>query len=153
MDFPRIVAFNPTVDTNIYANGDVLFDTAVISNLAFDKNRAFVIDSVMAMEKSDNPGLILDLYFLDANVAMGTFNGAPSISDANALNILGVASFAAADWKDLGGVKVALKNNLGIVVKPATDTSDVYAAAVLGAVTPTFGAASDFYLRIGCKRW
>lgn len=152
MDFPRVINFTPVVDTAIYANGDVLFDTAVITGALFDKNRPMILDSVTAFDKSDAANIV-DLYFLDANVAMGTINGGPSISDANIVNILGVVSIAAADWKDLGGARVACKNNLGLIVKPATDTQDLYCAGVLGAVTPTFGAASDFVLRLGLRRF
>jgi len=153
VDCPRLVNFTPVVDTAAYANSDLLFDTTEVPYLAFNKNQAFVLDQVTIFDKSDNTGLIMDLYLLDVLSSLGSINGAPNINDTNALNIMATMAFATADWKDLGGIKVASKNNLGLIVKPATDSQSVYAAGVLGAVTPTFGAASDLVIRFGCSRW
>ncbi len=152
MDFPRLINFTPVVDTGAYSSGDVLFDTTVIIGALFDKNRPMILDTLVAFDKSDAANIV-DIYFLSANVVMGTFNGAPSISDADILNICGLVSIAAADWKDLGGARVAVKTNLGLILKPVADTTDIYCAGVLGAVTPTFGAASDFVMRLGLRRF
>lgn len=136
-----------TTDTSAYASGDVVADTQVIANACRAVNQPAILQSVMLVDKADQ-GAALDLHFFSANVSMGTENSAPSISDANALNYLGKIAIATDDYTDLTGCKVAHKVALGHLVKPATDTRDIYVAVVNGSGTPTF-AADSLVLRLG----
>lgn len=151
MDFPRLVNFTPTLDTNIYANNDTLFDSQLVSSLFYDKDRPMILDHLVAFDKADL-GVAMDLYFLSANVVFGTVNSGPSISDTDIVNICGLVSIATGDWKDLGGARVAVKSNLGLILKPVSASQDIYMAAQLGASTPTF-AASDLVFRLGMRRF
>lgn len=135
------------LDTAAYAAGDVLFVTQLLNGILRIPDGTGIVQSIQVIDQDDN-GVAFDLYFLSANVAMGTINVAPSITDANAVNILGVVSVATTDYKDIGGAKVASIRNIGLPVKALTGTDDLCIAGVNGAGTPTF-TASGIKLRIG----
>lgn len=145
-----ILAVTLTLDTAPYATGDVLSATAAISNAVRVADGRAVLENLVLIDQDDNKQGI-DIYFLDANVSMGTFNVAPAISDANALNILGCVEVVAADYNDLGGVSVANIRNINMHWIPATGTRTVYIATVLTSGTPTYTAAG-IKLRLGV-RW
>ncbi len=105
-----IVDFVPTLDTSSYAVGDVLFDRALldVGNYANPGQNALQrirgrILSVGVLDK-DDLGVAMDLYFLKADVSLGTVNAAPSITDTNAENIVGFVTATAS--KDLGGCRL-----------------------------------------------
>lgn len=140
----REVALTPTLDTNPYAAGDVLWDTVAIP-LATRANdaKSFLIGFEIN-DEDDQAAAQVELYFFSANVSLGTFNAAPSISDANARNLLGKVIVNSTDFIDLGGVKVANKclSDIGLplLVSPASGTQSVYVAAITRG-TPTQTAA------------
>ena len=135
-----VLAVTLTLDTSIYASGDVLSATAAISNATRVIDGRATLESLVLVDQDDQKQGI-DIYFLDANSSMGTFNVAPAISDANALTILGFVSVVAGDYKDLGGVSVVNLRNLNVNLSPATGTRTVYIATVLTSGTPTYTAA------------
>jgi hypothetical protein len=55
-----------------------------------------------------------------------------------------------ADFKALVLADVAFYANLGIMIKPAVGTSDIYIAGVVIAGTPTY-AANSLRLRLGFR--
>ena len=99
-----------SLDTSAYASGDVLADTQEIANAMRVIDGTAILESLILLDEDDQ-GVALDLYFFNANVAMGTENSAPSISDANARNLLGKVAGATGDYTDLGGVKVVCLRN------------------------------------------
>lgn len=144
---PRLVDITLVCDTSIYANGDVIVATMAIPYLARDKNRCVTLESIVVIDEDDQ-GVAFDIYFLDANVSVGAANAAWAPSDTVARSFLGKVPIASGDWKDMGGARVASLGNLGIVLKPETDTQNVYVAILNGAGTPTF-TASGLKLRLG----
>ena len=130
-----------STDTSAYASGDVIADSQVLTNIMRANDSTGILQSVTMLDKADQK-VAMTLYFLSANVAMGTENAAPSISDANSLNILGSVDIAASDWKDLGGTAVASIKGIGLGLAPASGTRNVYIAVVNGTGTPTFAADS-----------
>lgn len=143
----RIVDITPVMDTSIYASGDVLADTFAVTNIGRTKNFGGTIETLVLIDEDDQ-GAAMTVLFFGANVSLGTVNGAPSISDANARNFIGKVTVATTDWLDLGGVRVAYFNLLGMIYRPATDTQNIYAAILNGTGTPTY-TASGLKLRIG----
>jgi len=135
-----IIDLLASADTSAFASGDVIADTQVLAACVRANDEAGVLHSLVLID-GDDQGAAFDVYILSSNVAMGTENSAPSISDANAASILGIVPVTTADWKDLGGVRVALLKNLGIPVKPASGTDDLYVAIVNGTGTPTYTAS------------
>jgi hypothetical protein len=134
-----------SLDTNVYADGDVLADTQEVASALRTTAGSGVIQSVVVLDKDDQ-GEALDLVFLKSNVSIGTENSAVSVTDANADEILGVVEVAATDWVDLVNSQIATMANLSIVLDGPTGTSIWVAAISRGAGTYT---ASGITLKIG----
>jgi hypothetical protein len=136
-----------TLDTSAYGSGDLIADTQEVT-AAFKANDALgVLHSVIVVDEDDVKAAI-DLVFLSSNVSLGTENAAPSVTDANARNILGIVRVAAADYVDLGGVAIATKSAIGLAVKAGSGVDDMWVGVVSNASTPTY-TASGLRLRIG----
>ena len=136
---PRLVEVTFTLDTLIYAANDLLADTQEVANAFFDIDKSGILDSVSLLDEDDNAVVAIDLYVLSGSGSLGAENAAITVTDAVARTILGVVPFAAADFKDIINSKVATKNNLNLVVKPAAGTRSLYVALALnGAGTPTY---------------
>lgn len=136
-----------SLDTNVYAAGDVLADSQIISNAFRDINDGATVHSLEVIDKDDQ-GAAFDVYLLDGNVAMGTENAAPSISDTNLEKVMARIQVSTGDYYDLGGGKIADLQNLGRIVVPIVGTRDMYVAVVNGTGTPTY-TASGLVLRFG----
>ncbi len=136
-----------SLDTSVYASGDVLADTQVLTSLFRISDGTGVLNSIQIIDQDDQKAAF-DIYYLSANNTMGTENSAPSISDANAVAVVGPFSVATTDYKDLGGVSVAKIANIGQAVKADSGTSNGYIAVVNGTGTPTY-TASGIKLRLG----
>lgn len=145
----KIVDVTLVVDTAIYASGDVMSATAAIPVAMFEKNSPQMLMSLVAIDEADSTGLSFDVFFLRSNQSFGAFNSPPTLSDAGARDVIAKVSVLTADFKDLGGVKIAFYNNLWTPVMGETDTQNLYIATVITAGTPTFGTASDVKLRLG----
>ena len=145
----RLVDVTLSLDTNAYTAGDVLAATQEVPFAIRDKNGIDTLDSLMVIDEDDQ-GAAFDLYFFSSNASLGAENGAPDITDTNIRNILAIISVATADYKDLGGAKVAYYRDLGIMLKSAADSYSVYVGAVNGAGTPTY-SASGLKLRLGIR--
>lgn len=142
-----IVSVTLSLDTSAYTSGDVLADTQVVTNAARKTDGTGTIQSLVVIDKDDN-GVAMDLHFFSANVALGTENSPPSISDANTDNHLGSVSVAAAEYKDLGGVKVATVRGVALPFKAASGTRHIYVSAVTTGGSPTH-TATGITLRVG----
>lgn len=138
-----------SLDTSAYTSGDVLFDTQSVSSVGRVNAGVVVLQSIFVLDEDDQ-GAAIDIYFLDANNSLGTENGAPNISDANARSILGYVSISSADYKDLGGCKMLTKTGIGLVMKLGAGVTTLYIAGVTGG-TPTH-TASGLRLKLGFLR-
>jgi hypothetical protein len=136
-----------TLDTSAYASGDLLADTQVVSNAMRLNDVCGILHSLTVVDEDDQ-GVAFDVYLLSANNTLGTENAAPTVSDANARDILTKIPIATTDYYDLGGVRIAEVHGLSRVVKPASGSKDLYVAVVNGTGTPTF-TASGVRLRLG----
>ena len=136
----ELVSVTLSLDTSQYGNGEVLADTQAISGAVRVPGGTAILQSLTVVDQDDQ-GQAFDVYVLGADVTMGTENGNPAISDANALNIQAMVPIAAADYRDLGGAKVAQINNIGGVVRAAAGVTTLYVAVVNGTGTPTYTAS------------
>lgn len=134
---------NLVIDTSGYTAGDVLSDRVAITLDPAGKPVSGTITGITLLDKDDE-GALLDLVVLDADVSLGTINGAPNISDANSEKI--VAVIPVTSYNDVGGAKVA---------RPSFDPIDFECAdgvlrfgAINGTGTPTYAAASDLRLKV-----
>lgn len=88
-----------SLDTNAYAIGDVLAATQEVTGYVAVAGSKSFLQSVTVLD-ADDQKIAMDLVFLSADVALGTENAAPNISDANADNILGIVRIAALTLTD-----------------------------------------------------
>lgn len=138
-----------SLDTSIYASGDVLADTQEITACVPTPGGRAVIHSIVLNDKDDQ-GQALDIVFLNTNVSIGTENAAVAVSDTNADQILGIISVASGDWIDLGGCRVATKTNVALVVEAGSGLTSLFIAAISRG-TGTY-TASGITLSVGfCK--
>lgn len=135
-----------SLDTAAYASGDLMADTQVVTNAMRVNDGTGVLMSVTVIDEDDQ-GAAFDLILLSANNTLGAENSPPSISDANARDILGFVSVLGADFVDLGGVKIATKTGVALTVKPSAGTRNLYVATVTRGA-PTYSAAG-VRLRLG----
>jgi hypothetical protein len=136
------VTVSLTADTAILAAGDVIADTQVVTNAVSANGAAVMIVSVTLVDPDDQKPA-MKLIYLKTNTSLGTENAAPSISDANALNVAGVVEILTTDWTDLGGVSVAtLSLPRPIVTAAAAGTRHLYVAALNVTGTPTFAGGA-----------
>lgn len=135
-----------SLDTNAYAAGDVLAATQSVTS-AFAVDGGIALLQTLHVLDEDDQAAGFDLIFFDANVALGTENSAPDITDANARNIIGMVSVSAGDYIDIGGSRIATKTGLGLQMKAASDTTTLYVAAITRG-TPTH-SASGLRLKLG----
>lgn len=138
-----------SLDTNIYADGDVLAATQEVAGVFRANYVRGLLRSVVLLDKDDQ-GVALDLVFLRSNVALGTENAAPNISDTNAEAVLGIVNVAAADYVDLGGARVATKILTAPLPLESTTTS-LWLAAITRGGTPTHSAAG-IIVKLGMER-
>lgn len=136
-------------DTSIYADGDVLSATAVITDFFPVVNGVGEIKAIRLADEDDQ-GIALDIFFLDASTSIGSANAAFSPSDAVSRDLLCHHRIATGDYLDLGGVRIATKTACGLFVKAKTDTKDLYIATVTRGGTPTY-TASGLRLRLGVQ--
>jgi hypothetical protein len=139
---------NLVIDTSAYGDGDVLSDRVAITldakAAADGRPVSGTITQITLLDKDDE-GAALDLVILDADVSLGTINGAPNISDTNAQQIVRVVPVATTNYTDVVGAKVAF---------PSFDPIDFEVAAgvlYIGAIsrgTPTYTAASDLRVKL-----
>ena len=136
----RFVDVTLSLDTSAYTAADVLAATQVVTGAMIEIDGAAILQSV-ALTDIDDQGAAFDLHFFSANQSVGTENNAPDIDDTEVLDYQGTVAIATGDWIDLGGAKVACIKNIGLGLKAASGTRNIYVAAVNGAGTPTYTAA------------
>jgi len=141
----KVVDVTLSTDTSAYISGDLLADTQIMTDAFWAQGGTGTVTSITVIDEDDQ-GQALDVVFLRANNTLGTENSAPTISDANARDILGYVNVPSANYIDLGGVRVASVNNIRLGVQAASGTSDLYVAAISRG-TGTY-TASGLKLRI-----
>lgn len=141
----KLTIVTPVLDTSAYVSGDVLFVPIAFNGARVVGGRAY-LQSIVAAD-ADDQGYAMEFYFFSETVTLGTINVAPSISDADALKFLGMVSLSTGDWIDLGGVRVATLRNLGLMLVPKSDSTNLYVAGITRG-TPTH-TASGLQLSIG----
>ena len=127
----NVVEITLTLDTNAYADGDVLAATQTISNAARIEGKTVIWGSMILLDKDDQGGA-LDILILRTNVSIGSENSTVSVSDANADEIAAVCEVSASDYVDLINSQIVYKkpSDLGFAIDPADGSRDLYVAAI-----------------------
>lgn len=142
-----VVEVTLSLDTSIYADGDVLADFQALAGAVRLVGGKALIQSVSVLDKDDQ-GVAFDILLSQTAISLGTENAAPSISDANAATVQRVCRIETTDYIDLGGCRIATKANIGLVVEAAIASTSLYVGAITRGGTPTYSAAG-LVLRFG----
>lgn len=141
-----VVSVTPTLDTNAYAAGDLLFDSTAIAAAVRVNGGTAILQSITMLDKADQ-GVGMTLLFANAATDFGTLNAAPDPDDTESGTVIGHCAIVAADYIDLGANRVACIRNIGLMLKAGAATTSLYVAAVNGSGTPTY-ANGDLVLQL-----
>lgn len=141
----NLVEVTLTLDTNAYADGDLLANATEIPNAVRGKGQTAILQSVTVHDKDDQ-AQALDLCFTTVSTSWGTLNAAAAPTDAVAASVQHIVSVAAADYVDLANGQIACKTNIGAVLESGASDSLYVAAVSRGTGTYT---ASGIVLKIG----
>lgn len=143
----REVDVTLSLDTNQYADNDLLFDTQIVTGCCRAADVPTWCVGFRVLDEDDQTAFDMDLLFLSTSTSLGTENDAIGVSDANARNILGIVQVTQA-----GTPSSDLANNtalyigpnhkdMPVFIVPASGTANCYIAGVLRSGTPTFTAS------------
>jgi hypothetical protein len=135
----NIISVTLSLDTSAYASGDLLADAQVVTSAARSSGGGAKLISMTVVDEDDQ-GVAFDVYLTSSSNSWGTENSAPSISDTDARSIQAKVSVATADYKDLGGVRIAHYANINSLCL-TVGSANLYVAVVNGTGTPTFTAS------------
>lgn len=144
----------PTLDTNIYASGDVFFVSIEVPNAVRVAGGKAILQSIFLQDKALQSAAF-DLLFCRTAIGLGANLNAPeAISDASGQEIIGKVSFVATDYTAFVNFSVATKNQadigMGMVLKPTVGTSIWICGVCRG--TPTYAAAASLIFKLGLLR-
>ena len=152
----NIIRVTPTLSTDAYAQGDVLFNPTKIPNAVSSRGGVSKLIAMTLIDQSDVGTSDITFIFSENNSSdLGTINATANISDANveALKITGTARCDA----DQAGTDSWLENtrehqilpaagtgegtNPTQLIKAAEGSTDVYVSGILiSNTTPTYAA-------------
>ena len=140
--YPAVnVTVTPTLDTNAYAAGDILFNPTEVASVTLE-SAGYARLVGLSIFDGDAQAAALDLYILQASTSLGTINTAPNITDANLdpPNFQHVVSFVAADWANISGASVISWSHEGDGLPCVSSGTSMYIAALTQG-TPTHTAS------------
>lgn len=143
-----VITITCSLDTNAYADGDVLFETQEIANAVNTAGDCCILQSVVVSD-IDDQGQGFDLIFFNANTSLGTENSAPDIDDTEVLTVIGRVQVGSGSFYDLGGNRVACVYGIGLLLKSGASTSLYVAGVSRGTGTYT---ASGLQIQFGFLR-
>lgn len=145
----NVIDVTLTLDTAIYASGDVLSDTAELTGAMRVIGGKGILRSITVIDEDDQ-GIAFDIFFFKVTQSLGAKNAAPNISDAAARDCLGAISVAAGDYIDLGGVRVATKSGLALVLESDPASLNIFIGTITRG-TPTY-TANGLKLKLGIEQ-
>ena len=146
-----LITVTLTTDAEAIGDNEIIAQSIEIPNAVSINGGSAIIQSAILLDEDDEAPAV-DLVFSSANTALGSDDGeAVSITDANARNIQGFVNVSS--YTDLIGSQVAVKSNIGLAVKTASDSKSLYVHCINrsgGTYTPA--ATTDMKLKIGFIR-
>ena len=148
----QIIRVTPTLSTDAYAQGDVLFTATEIPNAVIGLGGCSKLVGAYIFDKNDSSSDIT-FVFTEGNTALGTINATANISDADLLanNICGITKIdndqaTTAAMIDNSKIMQMLPGSATgentqdlLLLQAANDSTSVYVQAMLtSSTTPTF---------------
>lgn len=143
-----VITIDCSVDTNAYAEGDVLFATQEVAGFSTAADITSILQSIVVLDPDDQ-GIGVDLIFFNANTSLGTENSAPDADDTELLTIIGRVQVGAGSFYDIGASKIACVYGVGLPMKAGTGGSIWMAGIARGA--PTY-AGGHLWVKLGVLR-
>ena len=146
----KVLDYTPTLDTNAYAQNDILFDFEALTLGEGGSSSSPVkgtINTFVLLDKDDNGNQITVFFSDDSSADLGTFNGAVGITDAHAATILGYVD-TGATYEDMIASKIVRPSAFTPIPFVSTDDKLYVAGVLRGSATPTHTAAG-ITMRIG----
>jgi hypothetical protein len=140
-----------TTATTAYVTGDQVGTIFTVANAATANGGYGYITGVALINAADNIGAI-DVAFFDSNITLAGDNAPFAISDANALQLIGVVVIPAASVTDIGNNRIALAQGLRLPYKCDASSTSIYATLITRAGVAIFGATTDLQLNVFMER-
>lgn len=150
-DVYDVIDVTLSLDTNAYADNDVLAAPQEVPNVFRLPGGVVMLDSIVLLDEDDQAQDI-DLVFMNATGSLGAENAAVGPTDGVAGTILGIVSVAAAEYSDLANSQIATKRGLGLPLEAAAASTSLWMGAILRSGTPTYTAAG-IKLKLGFRRF
>lgn len=154
---PKQVLVSPTVDTSAYTAGDVIGGLIRVPR-ALHPTRRGRLQSVVVREAGTNGSDLTVLLFKEAPTGIAADQAALTLTAADLARLVACVSVATADYKTVGGQRVATVKPEVPVEGYAGDGSQLNDATVgdlwvvIAAVgTPTYAAADALSLLLGVE--
>lgn len=142
----NIITQTPTVTAGAYSANDAVGEKLTFTGCPNDG----LIHSVVIVDNSEQ-GVELDLVLFSQDFTGVADNAAFSVSDADAANVITVINIPIANYKDIGGQKVAVVENKSIPFK-LTETTSTKLGRIYGQLitrgTPTYVATTDITVKL-----
>jgi hypothetical protein len=146
-----VIDFTPVLDTSQYAQHDVLWVAKEIPGFFNDPVTPRRLTSVVGVDEDDE-NVTFELLFFNADVTLGTLNGAINITDADMRKYLGSVVLVTADMTDTINSRGYFRGSINLILKGSGLSTSVWCAGVLrSASTPTYATASDIKLKLGVE--
>ena len=157
----KVIRVTPPLDTNAYAQGDVLFVATEIPNAVKEQGGCSKVLSAFCLSQAHGNADDFDVYFTENTTALGTINDTANIADGDieAIGLCGLmkvdADVGVTSLLDTSKVNQLINLNSGfpsqpILLQAASGSTSVYFQAVItSATTPTYAADDlDFIFHI-----
>lgn len=148
----EIIRVTPTLDTNAYAQGDVLFTATEIPNAVLGNGGCSILVAMYVLDLSDNSDDVV-MVFTEGNTALGTINATANISDADILanNVIGTMMLDSSEADTASNIDTSkIHQVMGagaggesahhtMLLQAAAGSTSVYVQGIItSATTPTF---------------
>ena len=145
-----LISVTPSTTAEVCSDGEIIFDNEKIENLVGVKGGSCILQSVTLLDDDDN-GAAIDLIFFNASSSLGTEGSpittndavTPAVPDA----IIGVVNIS--NYCDGVNWTVGHKENIGLVLKAASDSRDIYVAAINRSGGDKSYTAAGLLLKLG----
>jgi hypothetical protein len=144
---PRSVTVAMVTEAAAYLTGEVIAITTLAAAVCPYDDKPAILQSLVLTDVDDLKAA-LDVVFLTANTSMGAINTTTDPDDTEVQDIQGWVSFGTGDYVDWGGASSAQRHGIGMVLKPATGTDDVY-VAIVARQGVTYTSTGALKLRLG----
>jgi hypothetical protein len=149
----KVVRVTPTVDTGVYANGDVIGGVQTLTSAMRKSGGTGILQSVLVKDNSGTPqNSELDLFIFDTPTLAGTYTdqAAFSLHDDDVENLLARIKINGYDYETIGGIGTTEPKLVNAAVE-AVGSANLGLVIVSGG-TPTYSGSGVLSFDLGFLR-